>query len=57
MGGGPKVVKRKLKNEPVLRTLTALNPGVNLGFDQSSWRKWYKDQHKPKAIVSLRRSE
>lgn len=57
MGGGPKVVRRKLKNEPVLRALMALNPGVNRGFDQAGWKSWYKDQFKPKSIVSLRRSE
>lgn len=57
MGGGPKVVRRKLKNEPVLRALTALNPGVNRGFDQAAWKTWYNELFKPKSIVSLRRSE
>ena len=57
MGGGPKLVKTKFKNEPVLRTLTALNPGVNFGFDQLRWKDWYKEVNKPKGIVSLRRSE
>jgi hypothetical protein len=57
MGGGPKVVKRKLKNDPVLRALTVLNPGVNLGFNQAGWKDWYRMQYKPPAIVSLRRDE
>jgi hypothetical protein len=57
MGGGQKVVKKQFKNETVLRTLTVLNPGVNLGFDQVSWKAWYASQNKPQTIVSLRRSE
>jgi hypothetical protein len=56
MGGGPKVVKRKLQNEPVLGALTTLYPGMNFQFDQAAWRRWYAEQSAP-AIVSLRRRD
>jgi hypothetical protein len=58
MGGGPKVVRRKVTNDPVLRTLMALNPGTNFGFNQAKWRDWYRTEHNPvKSVPSLRRSE
>lgn len=55
MGGGPKVVKKKVQNEAVRRALSTIHPGVNFGFDQPRWRAWYIDQNKPKTSVSLRR--
>lgn len=56
--GGPKVVRRKFTNDPVLRTLMALNPGTNFGFNQAKWKDWYKWEHNPvKYVPSLRRSE
>ena len=55
MGGGPKVVKEKVRNEPVLGALNALYPGVNLQYDQAAWRRWYAEQSTPRQI-SLRRS-
>lgn len=57
MGGGQKVVRRKLQNDPVLRALTVLNPGVNFGFDQTRWKAWYRAQNAPQMITSLRRDD
>jgi hypothetical protein len=58
MGGGPTVVKRKVKNDAVLRALTLLHPGANRGFDQAAWKSWFKEQNRSSStIVSLRRSE
>lgn len=54
VGGKPKVEKVKLKNQPVLHALTALHPGVNFGFDQAAWKRWYVSQNTP-ADVNLRR--
>ncbi len=56
MGGSPKVVKRKIQNDPVLGALTVLYPGVNFQFDQQAWRRWYSEQFTPKQ-VNLRRSD
>jgi hypothetical protein len=55
MGSGPKVVKTKVTNEPVLRALSTMHPGTNFGFDQARWRGWFVDQNKPKTNVNLRR--
>ena len=55
MGGRPKIVLRKLKNEPVLTALTLLHPGVNFAYDEERWRAWYVEQTTPKN-VNLRRS-
>lgn len=56
MGGGPKVVKRKVTNNPVLGALTTIHPGVNFQFDQSAWRRWYTEQTTPRQ-VNLRRRD
>jgi hypothetical protein len=56
IGSEPKVIKEKVRNEPVLHALTALNPGVNFGFDQTAWKKWYVSQNIPQN-VNLRRVE
>lgn len=56
MGGSPKVVKRKVQNDPVLGALTVLYPGVNFQFDQQAWRRWYSEQFTPKQ-VNLRRGD
>jgi hypothetical protein len=56
VGGKPKVVKLKVKNEPVLRALTTMHTGVNYGFNQEAWRKWFVDQNTPRN-VNLRRTE
>lgn len=45
MGGKPKLMKADLKNEMVLAALTSLNPGVNYGFDEAAWRRWYVTTH------------
>jgi hypothetical protein len=54
MGGKPKMIKMDLKNETVLAALTSLNPGVNYGFDEDAWRRWYIDTHTT-VEVNLRR--
>ena len=56
-GGGPKMVKTTVQNQPVLRTLSAMYPGTNFGFDQARWRNWYIDQKAPKTNVNLRRRD
>jgi hypothetical protein len=57
MGGGPKVVKQKVSNEPVLRALSIMYPGTNFGFDQVRWRSWYIEQNAPRVNVNLRRDK
>jgi hypothetical protein len=56
MGGKPKTVKKKVQNEVVLRSLTSMYEGVNFGFDQEAWRRWYVQQNTPRG-VNLRRGE
>jgi hypothetical protein len=56
VGGRPKVVKRTVKNQPVLRALTMIHDGVNFGFDQAAWKRWYIEQATPQD-VNLRRSD
>jgi len=56
VGGKPQVIKQKMKNEPVLHVLTAMYPGVNFGFDQDAWKKWFVRQNTPQN-VNLRRSD
>ena len=56
MGGKPKTIKKKLNNDPVLHALTTMHQGVNFGFDQDSWRRWYIQNNTPRD-VNLRRSE
>lgn len=48
-GGGPKVVQREVNNETVLAALTALYPGINFGYDEAAWRRWYGEAKMPKA--------
>jgi HEAT repeat protein len=54
MGGKPKMIKADLKNEMVLSALTAINPGINYGFDEDAWRRWYVSTHTT-VEVNLRR--
>ena len=54
MGSKPKLVKADLKNEMVLAALTSLNPGVNFGFNEDAWRRWYVETHTT-VDVNLRR--
>ncbi|MCB9922880.1 MAG: HEAT repeat domain-containing protein [Planctomycetaceae bacterium] len=56
MGGKPKVVKEKVKNEAVLHALSGMHQGVNFGYDQDAWKKWYIQQNTPR-YINLRRSE
>ena len=56
IGGKPKIVKEKVKNESVRNALDAMHQGVNFGFDQEAWRRWYVQQNTPRD-VNLRRSE
>ena len=56
VGGKPKVEKIKVRNDPVLHALSVIHSGVNFGFDQRSWKKWYVSTQTTSA-VNLRRSE
>jgi len=56
VGGGPKVMKSTVKNEPVLTALTVIHPGTNFAFDQEAWKRWYIGQMTPQN-VSLRRGD
>lgn len=53
IGGRPKLVKRKVRNEGVLYGLKAIT-GEDFRFDQDAWRKWYVEAHTP-VDVALRR--
>ena len=48
-GGGPKVVKRDLKNPRVLSALVKLTD-VNFLYDESRWREWLASRE---VIVSV----
>lgn len=56
VGGGPKVVKERVQNAPVLGALLAITDGINFRFDQRAWKGWYADQQAP-ANFNLRRDE
>ncbi|MBC8352570.1 MAG: hypothetical protein H8E66_11310 [Planctomycetes bacterium] len=55
MGGKPKTVKKNVQNQAVLHALTGMHQGVNFGFDQEAWRRWYVQNNTPRD-VNLRRS-
>jgi len=54
MGGGPKPVKVKARNEQVLAALVQLT-GVNFQWDIAAWREWLATQARPAADTDLRR--
>lgn len=56
MGSPAKVLKATLENDSVLRALTRLHPGVNYGFREDDWRKWYIDSQTT-TLTNLRRDE
>jgi len=56
MGGKPQTVKQKVNNEAVLHALSGMHQGVNFGFNQEAWRRWYVEQNTPRD-VNLRRGE
>ena len=57
MGGKkPTMIKKDLNNSEVLAALTSLHNGVNFGYDQAAWKRWYI-QAKTTVDVNLRRSE
>lgn len=56
MGGKPKIVTADLKNELVLSALAVLNQGVNFGYDEAAWKRWYIQTHTT-VNVNLRRDE
>lgn len=55
MGGGAKIVEIPVKNEPVLNALTMIHTGVNYGYDQKSWKRWFVEQSTPQRINLRRR--
>lgn len=54
MGGGPKPVKMKARNEQVLAALVQLT-GANFQWDVAAWRDWLAAQARPAADTDLRR--
>jgi hypothetical protein len=56
--GTPKPIKTKVtnQNDQVLAALNSLFPGVNFGFDEAAWKRWYAQTHEPPK-VNLRRGE
>jgi len=59
MGGGlsvnsqPKRVKKKIMNQEVLGTLVQLS-GVDHGFDDKAWKRWYAAQRKDESLDARR---
>jgi HEAT repeat protein len=54
MGGGPKPVRVKARNEQVLAALVQLT-GANFQWDIAAWREWLATQARPAADIDLRR--
>jgi hypothetical protein len=54
IGGGPKVVRRQLRNQSVLDALVALT-SQNYRFSQADWKDWYIQQRSLPEDVNLRR--
>jgi len=54
MGGGPRKLKVKLRNDRVLEALIALT-GVNFQWDQAAWRAWLSNERSLPADFDLRR--
>lgn len=55
-GSKTQIFKRDLQNDEVLSALTALHPGVNFGFDEDAWRRWFMSS-KGTIAPDLRRGE
>jgi len=53
MGGGPKIIKKELRNQAVLDALVMLT-GVNYGFEQRNWKSWYASQQQRGTIDARR---
>lgn len=54
MGGKPKIIKQDLQNPAVLAALTSLYQGINFGYDQQAWKRWFISQQS--GNVNLRRT-
>lgn len=54
-GGRPQIIERKLQNEGVLNALIALHPGINFGYDEEAWKRWYASKDRP-LVLDLRRN-
>ncbi|MFM7040984.1 MAG: hypothetical protein ACKO35_02150, partial [Planctomycetaceae bacterium] len=54
MGGGPKRVMVKLRNDRVLEALIALT-GMNFQWDQAAWRAWLANERSLPPDFDLRR--
>lgn len=55
-GQSKKIIRRDENNATVLAALGALNPGVDFGYDEDAWRKWYASKFM-KSNVNLRREK
>lgn len=53
-GGGPKTVKRLIRNQEVLDALSSIT-GVNYQFNVAAWKNWFAQQRKPQAAIDARR--
>jgi hypothetical protein len=53
-GGGPKVVKRLIRNEEVLAALQEMT-GKDFHFDQRAWHAWHKTQKPDAPKINTRR--
>jgi hypothetical protein len=55
-GQSRQVERRDEQNQTVLSALSSLNPGVDFGFNEEAWRKWYAQKYTT-TDVNLRRDK
>jgi len=55
-GQSRQTMRKDENNETVLSALGSLNPGVDFGFNEEAWRKWYVQQYTT-TNVNLRRDK
>ena len=53
-GNAPKVEFRDLNNTDVLRALSQLTGGVDFGYDERAWRRWFVNEQKVDFSASRR---
>jgi hypothetical protein len=53
MGGGPKIIKKEIRNQAVLDALVMLT-GVNFNFDVRAWKSWFANQKQRDQIDARR---
>jgi hypothetical protein len=55
-GGGPKIVKKMVRNEEVLAALSRLT-GKDFDFDVAAWKRWFATQRPAVPAVNTRRDD